>query len=155
MLFARNRGPDLMNLDLGNFKRVAANLRVEGEVCDLASPKPSPQTELDAEIAAIIQKLVADAIKQIDQLITELQEAKSYLQSEWKRLEQETARYVSLTQVASETAMIIFDAMSQWRPACSQQKLAPSGAIALLTESEISAGGELDTDFNEPACRRN
>jgi hypothetical protein len=40
-----------------------------------------------------------------------LGQAKAHLQSECERLEQETARYVSLTQSALETTTIISDSM--------------------------------------------
>jgi hypothetical protein len=45
--------------------------------------------------------------------MAELQEAKSYLQSEGERIEREIVRYTNLTQMASFTAKIIFDAISQ------------------------------------------
>ena len=105
-----------MELDTSNFQALAANLVVEGEVCDLAHAKLSTQTETDMEIAPLIQQVGATSIAEIDRLIAELQEAKNYLQSERERIEREIVRYTNLTQMASFTAEMISDAVSQWLP---------------------------------------
>jgi hypothetical protein len=75
------------------------------------------------------------SIAEIDRLMAELQEAKSYLQSEGERIERETVRYTNLTQMASFTAKIIFDAISQWHPASNQQNA--SEVTAASTEDDI------------------
>ena len=105
-----------MEFDMSNFQALAANFVVEGEVCDLAHAKLSTQTETDMEIAPLIQQVGATSIAEIDRLIAELQEAKNYLQSDRERIEREIVRYTSLTQMASFTAEMISDAVSQWLP---------------------------------------
>ena len=105
-----------MEFDISNFQALAANLAVEGEVCDLAHAKLSTQPERDTEIAPRIQQVAATSIAEIDRLIAELQEAKNYLQSEGERIEREIVRYTDLTQMASFTAEMISDAISQWLP---------------------------------------
>ena len=72
--------------------------------------------------------------------MAELQEAKSYLQSEGERIEREMVRYTNLTQMASFTAKIIFDAISQWHPASNQQNA--SEVTAASTEDDIGASGK-------------
>jgi hypothetical protein len=126
-----------MKLELTNFQAVAANLTVGGEVSDLAHAKLSTQTETDTEIAPLLQKVGAKSIAEIDHLMVELQEAKDYLQSEGKRIEQETVRYTKLTQMASTTAHIISHAVSQWHPARNQQKTNASEVTAASTEDNI------------------
>ena len=106
-----------MQLELSNFQAVAANLVAEGDVCDLACAKPATQPETDTEIAPIIQKLGASSIADIDNLVSELQEARDYLQSEGERIRAETVRYISLTGAASASVKIIFDAVRAWRTA--------------------------------------
>ena len=106
-----------MKLEMTNFQAVAANLMVEGDVCDLARPKPATPPEIDTEIAPIIQKLGATSIADIDNLVSELQEARDYLQSEGERIRAETVRYISLTGAASASVKIIFDAVWAWRTA--------------------------------------
>jgi hypothetical protein len=94
-------------------------------------------TETDTEIAPLIQKVGAASIAEIDRLIAELQEAKSYLLSEGERIEKEMVRYANLTQMALASAMIIFDAVSQWHPARKQQNA--SEVTAASTEEDIGA----------------
>ena len=106
-----------MKLEMTNFQTVAANLVAEGDVCDLARAKPAAQPETDTEIAPIIQKLGATSIADIDNLVSELQEARDYLQSEGERIRAETVRYISLTGAASASVKIIFDALRAWRTA--------------------------------------
>ena len=106
-----------MKLEMTNFQAVAANLVAEGDVCDLACAKPDTQPETDTEIAPIIQKLGATSIADIDNLVSELQEARDYLQSEGERIQAETVRYISLTGAASASVKIIFDALRAWRTA--------------------------------------
>ena len=64
-----------MKFDITSFQAVAANLAVEGEVCDLAYAKLSTPTETHPEIAPLIEKVGATSIAEIDRLIAELQDA--------------------------------------------------------------------------------
>ena len=129
-----------MKLEMTNFRAVAANLVAEGEVCDVAHPDVSTQTETGTEIAPLIQQIGDTSIAEIDRLMAELQEAKSYLQSEGERIEREMVRYTNLAQMASFTAKIIFDAISQWHPASNQQNA--SEVTAASTEDDIGAFGK-------------
>lgn len=126
-----------MKLEMTNFQAVAANLVAEGDVCDLACAKPATQPETDTEIAPIIQKLGATSIAEIDWLMTEVQEARNYLQSEGERIEQEVLRYENLTQLASMTAKIVLDAISRWHPARNQPKSHISEVSAPSTEDSV------------------
>ena len=106
-----------MKLEMTNFQAVAANLVAEGDVCDLACAKPATQPKTDTQIAPIIQKLGATSIADIDNLVSELQEARDYLQSEGERIRAEIVRYTALTGAASASVKIIFDALRAWRTA--------------------------------------
>jgi hypothetical protein len=128
-----------MKFDITNFQTIAANPPVEGEVCDLAHAEVSTPPETDTEIAALVQQVGATSIAEIDRLIAELQEVKNHLQSEADRVEREIVRYTKLSQMASFTAKIIFDAISQWHPATNQQKTNASEVTAASTENEIGA----------------
>jgi hypothetical protein len=102
-----------------------ATAAVEGEIRDLGraealSPSKPPVTteELGNDsIAPLIQKFVAPSIAELEKLIIESQEARSYLQSESERIRSETDRYIQLTQTASESVRIISDAIRDWRKA--------------------------------------
>jgi hypothetical protein len=128
-----------MKFDITNFQTLAANLPVEGEVCDLAQPGVSTQAETDTEIAPLIQQVGATSISEIDRLIAELQGVRNHLQSEGERVEREMVRYTNLTQMASFTAKIIFDAISQWHPASNQQKTNASEVTVASTEDAVGA----------------
>jgi hypothetical protein len=86
-------------------------------------------------VAPLIQQVGATSIAEIDRLIAELQEVKTHLQSEGERVEQEMVRYTKLTQMASFTAKIIFDAISQWHPASNQQRTSASEVAAASTNN--------------------
>jgi hypothetical protein len=126
-----------MKFDITSFQAVAANLAVEGEVCDLAHAKLSTPTETDPEIAPLIEKVGATSIVEIDRLIAELQDARNHLISEGERIERETVRYTKLTLMASATTKIISDAVSQWHPASNQQNA--SEVMAASTEDDVGA----------------
>jgi DNA repair ATPase RecN len=111
-----------------DFQAFAANLAVEGEVCDLPHAKFSMQAA-DEDMAPLIQNLAATSTAEIERLISELQEAKDHLQSERQRIERETSRYTNLTQMASTTARIISDAVSQWHPHKSKTTKAAPASI--------------------------
>jgi hypothetical protein len=50
-------------------------------------------------------------------VISELQQARAYLDSEGERIERETQRYLQLSQTTVESVKIISDAVSEWRKA--------------------------------------
>jgi hypothetical protein len=124
-----------MRPEMTDFQAFAASLAVEGEVCDLPSAKPWMQAANSA-MTPLIQELGATSTSEIERLITELQEAKDHLQSERERIEQEALRYTSLAQMASTTAKIISDAVSQWHPARNEQKSNTSKATSASTEDD-------------------
>jgi hypothetical protein len=128
-----------MSLDITNFQTLAANLPVQGEVCDLAGAEVSTQTETDTEIAPLIQQVAATSIAEVDRLIIELQEVKNHLQSKGEQVQREVVRYTKLTQMASFTAKIIFDTISQWHPASNPQKPSASQGTAASTENNVGA----------------
>jgi hypothetical protein len=128
-----------MNFDITNFQTLAANLPVEGEVCDLTHSEVSTQTEINTEIVTLIQQVAATSIAEIDRLVTALQEVKGQLQSKGQQVEREIVRYTKLTQMASFTAKIILDTISQWHPAGNPQK--PSASEFMVASTENSMGG--------------
>ena len=110
-----------MKPEISDFQAFVASLAVEGEVCNLPKGRLWIQAA-DAEIAPLIQRLGTISTAEIERLIVEMQKAKDHLQSERERIEAETLRYTSLTQMASTTAKIISDAVSRWHPARNEQK---------------------------------
>jgi hypothetical protein len=128
-----------MKFDITNSQTLAANLPVEGEVCDLTHVEVSTQPEINAEIVTLIQEVAATPIAEIDQVVTQLQEAKSQLQWKGQQVEREMVRYTKLTQRASFTAKIILDTISQWHPASNPQKPSASEVLVASTENNMGA----------------
>jgi hypothetical protein len=105
-------------------KSTQATTDVEGEIRDLVraealSPSTPPDVkgaELSSDnIVSLIQKVVAPSIAEFERLIGELQEARTYLQSEGERIQREAARYIELSQTATESVKIISGAVGEWR----------------------------------------
>ena len=123
----------------------------EGDVCDLACAKPATQPETDTEIAPIIQKLGATSIADIDNLVSELQEARDYLQSEGERIRAETVRYISLTEAASASVKIIFDAIRAWRTADHSAHNQSQASAFETTDAVIEEASDWGTASDGPS----
>ena len=109
-----------MQLELSNFQPVAASEAVEQEAQDLggAEQLSAPMIEKsDQEFASLIHSVGMTSITDIDNLVSELQEARNNLQSEAERIRAEITRYTALTEAASASVKIIFDAVRVWRTA--------------------------------------
>jgi hypothetical protein len=95
---------DAMQLELSNFQPLAANEAVEQEVQDLGGAEQvlAPIIEKsDQDLASLIRSVGMTSITDIDNLASELQEARNYLHSEGERIRAEIARYTALTEAAS------------------------------------------------------
>jgi hypothetical protein len=77
-----------------------------------AGPRPGGD-----KFASSIQKIAATPIEELERLIGELQEARTYLQAEGERIEREAVGYVQLSQTALESVKIISETVSEWRKA--------------------------------------
>ena len=112
-------GMDAMQFELSNFQPLAANEAVEQEVQDLdgAEQLSAPMIERDQELASLIRSVGMTSITDIDNLVSELQDARNYLQSEGERIRAEIGGYIALTGAASASVKIIFDALRARRTA--------------------------------------
>jgi hypothetical protein len=115
---------------------------IESETRELihAEAPSTGSTETDAEIVPLVQKIGARSIAEIEKLIGEMQEAKNFLQTEWERIQRETARYTNLAKTTSASVEIIFDAVRGWReaghPVDNQSK---SSAFNITTGDRLAA----------------
>jgi hypothetical protein len=112
---------DAMQLGLSNFQPLAANDEaIEEEVPELGGAEQllAPMIETrDHDLASLVRSVGLTSITDIESLVSELQEARNYLQSEGERIQADTARYIALTGAASASVKIIFDALRAWRTA--------------------------------------
>ena len=92
-----------------------AAIESESRELILAEAPSTGSTEIDAEIVPLVQKIEAGSIAEIEKMIGEMQEAKNFLQTEWERIQRETARYMKLAQTASASVEIIFETVRGWR----------------------------------------
>lgn len=116
-------------MEPGEWARKALDI-IENETRDLihVGPPLTPRPETDVEIAALIQKVGASSISEVEKIIEKLQEAKDFLESERERVQRETERYTTLTQMASASVKIISDTVAGWREAGHPLRNSPSAS---------------------------
>jgi hypothetical protein len=66
-------------------------------------------------LASLIRSVGLTSVTDIDNLVSELQEARDYLRSEGERIRAEVAHYAALAGAASASVKIILDALRAWR----------------------------------------
>jgi hypothetical protein len=98
---------------------VEADIRdlVRSEALSAGRSAAGAQEPGSDDIAPLVGKVVASPVAEFEKLISELQEARTYLQSEGERVQRETDRYLELTQTASESVRMISGAIREWRKA--------------------------------------
>jgi hypothetical protein len=77
------------------------------------------RSELAAEpnndtIGPLVERVGAESIAELEKSITELQAARSYLQSESERIQRELTQYAHLSDTASAFGKTILQSVSQW-----------------------------------------
>jgi len=142
-----------MQFELSNFQPLAANEAIEQEVPDLggAEQLSAPMIESDQELASLIRSVGMTSITDIDNLVSELQEARNYLHSEGERIRAEIARYTALTGAASASVKIIFDAVRVWRKAGHSAHNQSHASAFAITDAVIEdASGWRDSSDGPP-----
>ena len=92
------------------------NNGVRGERTATSQSRFEPAGDPSSEtIAALVQKIGAPSIAEIEKLIGDLQAARSYLHSEGERIQQEMTRYAHLSDTASASVKIITESLGKWR----------------------------------------
>jgi hypothetical protein len=105
-----------------------ANNSARGEGTTISKPRHEAGAELSSEtIAALVQKVGAPSIAEIEKLIGDLQAARSYLESEGQRIQQEMTRYAHLSDTASASVKIITESLGQWRNGNNASRSAAAG----------------------------
>jgi hypothetical protein len=135
---AKERTP--MQLELSNFQPLAPNEAIDEAVLDLggAEQLSEPMIETsDQNLASLIRSVGLTSITDIERLVSELQEARNYLQSEGDRIRAETARYIALTGAASASVKIIFDTLRAWRTADHSAHNRSQGSAFEITDAVI------------------
>jgi hypothetical protein len=129
-----------MQLELSNFQPLAANEAIEEEVPDLGGAKEllAPMIETsDHDLASLVRSVGITSITDIDNLVSELQEARDYLQSEGERIRAEVAHYAALAGAASASVKIIFDVLRAWRTTGHPAHNQPQASAVEITDTVI------------------
>ena len=79
-------------------------------------PDVAPEAGSD-NVSSLVQNLGAPSIDELEKIIGELQQARTYLKSESERIERETVGYTELSQTAMESVRIIAETVGEWRKA--------------------------------------
>jgi hypothetical protein len=88
---------------------------VRGEVYAATKARSEPAGELNNDtIGPLVEKVGAVSIAELEKSITELQAARSYLQSESERIQRELTQYAHLSDTASAFGRTILQSVSQW-----------------------------------------
>ena len=104
----------------------AAMTEVAEGNCDLVPADPSSasippaETELETggdKFSSLIKTMGSPSIVELEKIIGELQQARTYLQAESERIERETVGYAELSQTAMESVRIIAETVGEWRKA--------------------------------------
>jgi hypothetical protein len=94
----------------------ATNGGARGERAMTSKSHVELETQPNSEtIAALVKKVGAPSIAEIEKLIGDLEAARSYLQAEGERIQQEMSRYAHLSDTASASVKIITESLGQWR----------------------------------------
>ena len=138
-----------MQIELSNFQPLAANEAIEQEVPDLggAEQLSAPMIESDQELASLIRSVGMTSITDIDNLVSELQDARNHLHSEGERIRAEIARYTALTEAASASVKIIFDAVRVWRKAGHSAHNQSHASAFAITDAVIEDASGLERRF--------
>jgi len=98
-------------------ERIINSVRSDALTDFLAGLKPQPDMvgDVNQAIGAVIDKVSATSIAEIEKLISDLETVRNYLKSEGDRGQQEIARYAHLSDTASASVKIIAERLGEWR----------------------------------------
>jgi phage host-nuclease inhibitor protein Gam len=66
------------------------------------------------DAGSLIQKIGVTSTAEVEKLIGELQQARSYLEFEGERIQRKAVRYAELSQAASSSLKVISESVAEW-----------------------------------------
>ena len=102
---------------------------VEGEIREFVRrdisvfrrQRPADNGDVAADnINALIQRVSAQSVGEIERVMGELGQVRDMLRSEGDRVQREIAGYAALSQAAMTSMKIIADSLTQWRPSTAE-----------------------------------
>jgi hypothetical protein len=109
---AQKRGPTAATSE----DKIRELIRGEAPRAVLANDDAPAEPNIDT-IAPILKRVGAASIAGMEKLISELDEARTFLKAEGERIQREAAHYAYLTQTADASVKIIAESLREWRTA--------------------------------------
>lgn len=109
---AQKRGPTAATSE----DKIRELIRGEVPRAVLANDDAPAEPTIDT-IAPILKRVGAASIAGMEKLISELDEARTFLKAEGERIQREAAHYANLTQTADASVKIIAESLREWRTA--------------------------------------
>jgi hypothetical protein len=102
--------------------------------------------ELDiAEVGSLIHEIGVTPAIEFEKLIGELEEARTYLQSEGERIQSDAVRYVQLSQTASLSVKVISETVADWRKAGHPERSTNGGTTLPAQWLLLTASSDCET----------
>jgi hypothetical protein len=89
----------------------------QGRVADQSFASNASQELGIDDVGSLIQKIGVTSTAEFEKLIGELQQARSYLESEGERIQRKAVDYAELSQAASSSLKVISETVAEWRKA--------------------------------------
>jgi len=114
---AEEQAQDL-NQSLGPAEQVEAAIRdfVRQDVTHVRRvPAPDQPTEVVASVNSLVQRVAGASLREMQNVIWELESLRDFLQSEGERVQREISNYAQLAQAAMTSTRSIADNMVHWK----------------------------------------
>src|SRR5215207_630096 len=98
--------------------RIAVTSAAEGEIRDVVRRDLNAMrrgSDPADHFNSLIGRVAGTSVKEIDNLITELQAVRNFLMAEGERVQRELTNYAQATQAALSSVKIITESMGQWK----------------------------------------
>ena len=66
-------------------------------------------------LGSLLQRVAGTSVREIDELIVELQTLRDMLQSEGARVQREIVEYATLSQAAMQSTKIVAESLTHWK----------------------------------------
>jgi hypothetical protein len=106
---------------------LATMTNVEGEIREFVRRDVVSARRSDVDLGAgninfLIERVAGSSIKEIDNLIADLETVREFLRSEGERVAHEITSYAQASQAAMSSAKVVSDSMTQWKSAVGAMK---------------------------------
>ena len=87
----------------------------EGPTTNALSLEQASPTEVVTNANVLVQRVAALSVAQLENVISDLQELRTFLRSEGERVQQEISSYLKLSQTTIGSTKVIADSIPRWK----------------------------------------